>query len=375
MSSNLTSISDPQRSVLQLSLVVGLGPIIYRRLVDYFGSAEQVLLARSDELRQVSGVGVELVRQIKDDRNEQKAIELARECEASGIDIVGCDEGSYPQLLSEIAQPPIVLFKRGQLIPADSIAIAVVGSRHATHYGKSQAESLGRELAMVGFTVVSGLARGIDAAAHLGALRAGGRTLAVLGSGLNSIYPAEHLELARQISEQGALLSEYVPCRKPKSSAFPQRNRIVTGLCLGTIVVEAAKRSGALISARLAIEQGREVFAVPGPVNSRMSSGSHQLLKDGAKLVETVDDVLEELGPLVAPAEIAKDQSIRHPAELKLSEQESKVLHAIEIEPTQIETVIVKCGLPTQRVLSTISVLEIRKLVKRISGTLVARAW
>lgn len=375
LSSKSTSIEDDKLSILRLSLVKGLGPIIFRRLIDSFGDAERVLLAAPSELRKISGVGVELIKQITDEGTEREATELLEDCGANGIQIISCEQDVYPRLLNEITDPPIVLFQKGQLMPSDSIAIAVVGSRHATHYGTSQAESLGRALALSGFTVVSGLARGIDAAAHLGALKAGGRTLAVLGSGLLNIYPSEHQKLAKQIGEQGALLSEYPPRRKPRSSAFPRRNRIVTGLCLGTIVVEAAKRSGALISARLAMEQNREVFAVPGPVNSRMSRGSHQLIKDGAKLVESIDDVLEELGPLASPTQLADDQSVHHPAELKLSEQESKILHAIELEPTQIDSIIVKCGLPTQRVLSTISVLEIRRLVKRVSGTTVVRVW
>lgn len=354
-------------------MVKGLGPKTYRCLVDRFGSAAGVLRASASELSQVRGVGAGIVDQIQEGCYETESLQLIDECNENGIEVISIDEPSYPGLLKEISSPPVVLYARGQLLPEDAIAIAVVGSRHATHYGKTQAESIGRSLAAAGFTVVSGLARGVDAAAHLGALKAGGRTLAVLGSGLLSIYPSEHQRLARQISEQGALLSEYYPSRTPRSGAFPERNRIVTGLCLGTIVVEAAQRSGALISARLAMEQDREVFAVPGPINSRMSKGCHQLLKDGAKLVETIEDVLEELGPLATPAEISGDQSIRHPAELKLSKQESKVLHAIGVEPTQLDDVIVKCGLPAQRVLSTISVLEIRRLVRRISGSVISR--
>jgi DNA processing protein len=266
-----------------------------------------------------------------------------------------------------------VLFVQGQLRPENSIAIAIVGSRHATTYGIKMAESLGRGMALAGFTVVSGLARGIDAAAHRGALQVGGLTLAVLGSGLLNLYPAEHANLASEIRNQGAVLSEFLPYQAPKSGAFPQRNRIVTGLSLGVVIVEAAERSGALISARLANEQGREVFAVPGRANSRMSRGCHALIKDGAKLVESVDDILEELGPLATPAKLDSDQTIRHPAELQLTEQESLVLQQIDVDPTAIDLVVEKSGLPVARVLSTVSVLEIRRLIRRVSGNKLVR--
>ena len=226
---------------------------------------------------------------------------------------------------------------------------------------------------MAGITIVSGLARGIDASAHHAAMEAGGRTLAVLGGGHLRLYPAEHADLAKRITNQGAVLSESLPESAPKNGSFPRRNRIVTGLSLGVIVVEAAQRSGALISARLAMEQGREVFAVPGQIDSRMSQGCHQLLKDGAKLVQSIDDVLEELGPLATPTQIDSETEIRHPAELKLSDQESQVLNAIKADATEFDLIMEQTGLPASRVLSTISVLEMRRLVKRVSGTALVR--
>ncbi len=354
-------------------MVRGIGPRIYQQLLDQFGSAEQVLSADRVRLQEVPGVGGQLAKQIVEANRSSEVIHLEELCEQNQINVIARSEDAYPALLKETATPPNILFTQGELVAEDRIAIAVVGSRHATHYGKTQAESLGRSLAMAGFTVVSGMARGVDAAAHLGALKSGGRTLAVLGSGLLNIYPADHASLATQIAEQGVLISEYHPHQSPKSGSFPQRNRIITGLCLGTIVVEAAHRSGALISARLAMEQGREVFAVPGPINSRMSQGCHQLIRDGATLVRSVDDILEELGPLAIPAQLADNQTIRHPAELKLSEQESKILQAVGIEATQLDQIVVESGLPTQRVLSTISVLEMRRLIRRLSGTTVAR--
>jgi DNA processing protein len=373
LSQQSQNIDGQKRAALKLSLVNGVGPKTYQQLLENFGGPEQVLRADSAHLKRIPGIGSQLAQQIGNADQQIDVAELIQLCQSKQIRIISRHEESYPNLLKQTATPPNILYTQGELTEADSIAIAIVGSRHATHYGKSQAESLGRALALAGFTVVSGLARGIDAAAHLGALKAGGRTLAVLGSGLLNIYPSEHKKLAAQIAEQGAVISECHPEQPPRSGAFPQRNRIVTGLCLGTIVVEAAQRSGALISARLAMEQDREVFAVPGPVNSRMSQGCHRLIKDGAKLVESIDDVLEELGPLAVPSSRKSEETIRHPAELKLSDQESRILQSIGVEPTQLDEVIVKCGLPVQRVLSTISVLEMRKLVKRVSGTTVAR--
>jgi DNA processing protein len=251
-----------------------------------------------------------------------------------------------------------------------------VGTRHATQYGVAQAERLAGGLVRAGYTVVSGLARGIDAAAHRGALKAGGRTLAVLGSGVLNIYPPEHAQLATEIITHGALLGENPPRSPPLSGAFPQRNRIITGLSLGVIVIEASERSGALISARHAMEQGREVFALPGRVDSRTSRGCHRLIRDGAKLVETIDDVLEELGPLATPTPAARGDNeppIRHPAELQLNEPEKAVLAAVGDEPLTIDEVVVASGLAVQNVLATISVLEMRRLIRRLGGNRVMR--
>jgi DNA processing protein len=286
-------------------------------------------------------------------------------------------EPDYPQVLRTIPDPPGLLFVRGAMVPSDGLAVAIVGTRHATHYGLAQAERLAAGLSRAGYTIVSGLARGIDAAAHRGALKAGGRTLAVLGSGVLCVYPPEHEQLARDVAAHGAVISENPPRSPPLSGAFPQRNRIITGLSLGVIVVEASERSGALISARHAMEQGREVFAVPGRVDSRMSRGCHRLLRDGAKLVESVDDVLEELGPLATPTPAAKDDGppIRHPAELQLNEPERAILAAITDDPVPIDEVVVATGLPVPNVLSTLSVLEMRRLIRRVGGNRVMRAY
>jgi DNA processing protein len=290
-----------------------------------------------------------------------------------GMELLPDFHPEYPRLLSEIPDPPSVLYVAGQRQPQDGMAVAIVGTRHATHYGLRQAEQLAASLTRAGLTIVSGLARGIDAAAHRGALGAGGRTVAVLAGSLRQIYPPEHGELADQIRRQGWLTSESALDSKPRRGCFPRRNRVISGLSLGVIVVEASERSGALITARHALEQGRDVFAVPGRVDQRNSRGCHRLLRDGAKLVENSSDVLEELGPLVETLCDARGFTVGHPIELQLNEQERAVLQVIEREPTQIDQVVRRSGLTVARVLSTLSVLEMRHLVRRLSANRVVR--
>ncbi len=361
------------RAAVRLSLVVGVGPRIRRTLLERFGSAQAVFAAAPGELREVKGIGTTLLRRILDaEREIDVEAELAL-CRKHEICVALETDADYPRMLREIHDPPGVLFVRGELKPADALAVAIVGTRHGTQYGLRQAERLGASLARAGFTVVSGLARGIDAAAHRGALAAGGRTLAVLAGGVLNVYPPEHASLAAEAARQGAVLSEAPPLFQPLAGGFPQRNRLISGLSLGVIVVEAAERSGALITARHAMEQGREVFTVPGSVESRTSRGCHRLLRDGATLVETADDVLEQLGPLVEAAPRDDGPPVRHPAELQLNEVEQQVLAAIGPEPTPIDQVVVDSGLPVPQVLSILSVLEMRRLVRRLSGAVVAR--
>lgn len=358
---------------IRLSLVSGVGPILRKALVERFGSPTAVLDAAMSDLRCVQGIGPKVAKAIAAARTEIDAEREIAICRDKGVSIVTENDPAYPSSLKEIPDPPGVLFVRGEIKPQDAIGVAIVGSRHATSYGKQIAEQLASSLARAGVTIVSGLARGIDAAAHRGALDAGGRTIGVMGSGVLHIYPPEHADLAIDIIKSGAIVSETPPRSPPISGAFPQRNRIITGMSLGVIVVEASDRSGALISARHAMEQNREVFAVPGRVDSRMSKGCHRLLRDGAKLVESADDVLEELGPLVTPAPSPDGQTVHHPAELLLNELEQRVLAAIGSEATQVDEIVSGSGLPVSQVLSTLSVLEMRRLVRRLSGTLVRR--
>jgi DNA processing protein len=367
---------DNTSAELMLALTPGIGPRLRKSLLGHFGSAAAVMSAVASDLRAVPGIGQKLSRSIVTARQDLGLDSTLRDCQQNGVTIVTEPDPNYPSAVRHIPDPPGVLFVRGEIKPSDGIAVAIVGTRHATQYGLVQAERLAAGLARCGYTIVSGLARGIDAAAHRGAIKAGGRTLAVLGSGVLNIYPPENESLANEIVARGALISENPPRSPPLSGAFPQRNRIVTGLSLGVIVVEAADRSGALISARHAMEQDRIVFAVPGRVDSRMSRGCHRLIRDGAKLVETVDDVLEELGPLATPTPVAGDENatpIRHPGELNLNEPEKAVLAAIDDEPISIDNVIVATKLPVPNVLSTLSVLEMRRLVRRLGGNRVMR--
>ena len=370
---NSTTIGADQnlRSILQLALTPGVGPRMYQVLVTAFGTPAAVLASTPSHLLRVAGVGPKTMQSIVEASVDvEPVIEI---CQKHDISILLDGQSDYPRLLHEIPDPPGALFTAGKLLPQDTAAIAIVGTRHATHYGKKQARRLGAGLARAGMTIVSGLARGVDAEAHRGALEAGGRTIAVLASGVLNIYPAEHQQLAKEIHKQGAVVSENPPLTVPKSGMFPQRNRIITGMSLGVVVIEAAARSGALISAWHAMDQNREVFAVPGRIDSRTSRGCHQLLREGAKLVEGPDDVLEELGPLVQPVPTKDGREIRQPAELQLNVQEQRVLDAIDTEPTAMDPIVARSGLPIQRVLATISVLETRHLVRRVSGNVVVR--
>ncbi len=358
---------------LRLALVPGVGPVTRQALLDRFGSAEAALAASPSQLRQIPGVGPAIARNILAAHEHVDAEAELQRCRENGVTILADHDPAYPRLLREIHNPPAFLFVRGQLKPEDALAVGMVGTRHATTYGRQQAERLAAGLARAGLTIVSGLARGIDAAVHRAALLAGGRTVAVLASGVLNVYPPEHQKLADEICERGALISENPPLFEPVSGAFPQRNRLISGLSLGVVVVEAAQRSGSLITARHAMEQGREVFAVPGRIDSRTSRGCHRLIRDGAKLVECVEDVLDEFGPLVEAAPRPDGTVMHHPAELQLNDLERQVLNAVSGDPTSIDRVVEATGLPVQRVLATISVLEMRSLIRRVSGNSVIR--
>ena len=295
----------------------------------------------------------------------------------------------YPKLLREIHDPPPILYVKGTLLPEDEAAVAIVGTRAATPYGLSVAERLAEELARCGITVVSGLAEGIDAAAHEGALKAGGRTIAVVGHGLSRIYPSHHEELAERIARSGCIISEFPMEEKPNPWNFPKRNRIISGLSLGVVVVEAPVKSGALITAREAMEQGREVFAVPGPISSQKSEGTHALLKDGAKLVSKVEDILEELAPqlkgivrasILRPGSgsartVAGHAELVEAGRLDLTDAESQVFESVPVGASAgLESITRATALPAAEVMSVLTGLELKGLVRQTSGMGFSRA-
>ena len=360
-------------ATLRLAMLPGIGPRTLTALIERFGDAKAVLAAAGSQLSEVRGVGPKLIHSIRTASHHVDVEGIENWCRTHRCQPVFRDDERYPSNLSDLVDAPPVLFAQGDLLERDQLAVAIVGTRHPTAYGLQQAERFGFALAQAGVTVVSGLARGIDGAAHEGALNAGGRTIAILGSGLANIYPSEHQPLAHRIAASGAALSEFSPHAKPRSGMFPQRNRLIAALSLATLVIEAPDRSGALITARLAGEQNRDVFALPGPVTSRASRGCNQLVRDGATLVQTADDVLESLGPIASPVATANGRQVRNPAELTLNEVEQTVVNAIEESSTLIDQVIERSGLPAQQVIATISVLEMRKLVRRLSGQYVSR--
>ena len=371
------------RGHVRLACVPGIGSRLRRLLLERFGTPAGVFAASPTEIASVGRISRTLAANLPSLADNATADDVIALCRQQSIDILLEGTAAYPALLSRIDDPPGLLFVRGRLLPQDSLSVAIVGARHATAYGLKVAEQLGAALARSGYTVVSGLARGIDAAAHRGALRAGGRTIAVLGSGVLSIYPPEHADLAREVIDNGALISELPPLTAPHEGTFPQRNRIVSGLSLGVVVVQAADRSGALITARLATEQGREVFAVPGAIDCRMSRGSHRLIRDGAKLVESVDDILEEFGPLFETATTADGRAVHSAAELQLGDIERRVLDACDALagggtkpvalPVAIDDLVDATSLAASQVLATIGVLEMRRLIRRLPGNQIVR--
>ncbi|QDT63073.1 DNA-processing protein DprA [Calycomorphotria hydatis] len=375
---------------LRLTLTTGIGPRTRQLLLERFGSVSEVLQAGRNELLEVPGIGPKLADAILQSANSNAAERELDRCREAGFHLLLKGTADYPKLLSEVPDSPDVLYVRGEILPRDAIAVALVGSRSCTYYGQRQTEKLAGGLARAGVTIISGLARGIDAAAHKAALDAGGRTIAVTATGLNTVYPPEHKELAERISENGAIVTEFHLDQEPKPGLFPQRNRIISGLSLGIIVTEASRKSGALHTTRHASEQNRDVFAVPGPVDSAASEGCLDLIRDGAILTRGVDDVLEVLGPFTIAsgattsepvAERVTAQPSSQPAErtmrgieLLLNDQEKAVLATVTSQPKPIDNILADADIEASRVLSTLTILEMKRLVRRLPGNQVVRA-
>lgn len=337
--------------------VPGLGPILRKRLLDRFGSPKAVFGASEAELWEVEGMTRRAVEALKATDPIKEGRELAERVESLGLWVLTLESPQYPRILREIPDPPAVLFVRGGM--ADSPAVAIVGSRRCSSYGRDFARRLARGLAQAGVTVVSGGARGIDTEAHLGALEGGGRTVAVLGSGHDRPYPAENRGLFERIAERGAVVSEFPPGTPPERWNFPQRNRIISGLALGVVVVEAPAKSGALITASLALEQGRSVFAVPGLPGSWTSQGTHRLLREGARLIEGPEDVLEEVLPQFEPP---REEA---PA---LGPEEERVLEVLRGGPRSLDQICRELGMPVAEVIGLLTRMELKGVVRQLPG-------
>lgn len=333
-----------------------IGPSRMRRLEDHFGSLARAWSADANRLRAVldERARTALIRT----RTEIDVSALRLRLEKDGISTVTLVDDGYPAILREAGGPPPVLFYRGQLIETDLTAVAIVGTRRVSAYGREVATSIGAGLARAGVTVVSGLALGVDGIAHQAALDAGGRTIAVLGGGVNRIYPHEHRGLAKRITQQGAVISEYTPDRKPDAQNFPARNRIISGMSLGVVVVEAPDRSGALITVDFAADQGRDVFAVAGNVTAANSVGTNRLLRDGARLVRSADDVLEDL-QLRRPE---RDEPVQQP--LALEDEDRRLLAVLTGEPQHIDDIVDQCGMALPTVSAHLLTLELQGVVR-----------
>lgn len=361
-------MTETKRDWLTLHLVPGLGAVGLRKLVEAFGSPSAALRAGRHHLQQVAGLRPEVILAITTAPPYQEADrELAR-CAALGISLLCLGDPSYPALLANIYNPPPVLFVKGDPEVLTKSCLAVVGSRAATAYGLKIARDLSGQLAARGVVVVSGLALGIDTAAHAGALAAGGETVAVLGCGLDVPYPQSNARLATQIAGAGAVISEYPLGTQPDAFRFPARNRIISGLSRGVLVVEAAQRSGSLITARLALDEGREVFAIPGRVDSVKSTGTHRLLQEGAKLVGSVDDILEELNWPATGSAVGTSPPSSAAAPMTLSPEESLIFKLLDVYPKHIDTIISQAGSGVAKVSEILLLLELQGLIEAVPG-------
>lgn len=341
---------------LAVSRVPYIGPMRIDRLVRRFGSLETAWSAPRGELRAVLEP-----KPLQELLLARERIDPWRELEkiaARGIDVLHPGHPRYPRLLAEISGRPSILYVRGTLLPVDDASIAIVGTRRATPYGRQATERLARELAEAGITVVSGLARGVDGVAHQAALEAGGRTIAVLGSGVDVIYPPEHRTLAERIVNAGAIVTEQPPGAKPDAPNFPARNRIISGIALAVVVIEAALRSGALITATFAADQGREVFVIPGSVFAQSSEGTNALLRDGARLVRNGRDVLDDLGLSVEPG------ADERPQQLELDVNEERLYGAVSREARHIDELADQVGMPAGLAGAVMLTLELKGLVR-----------
>ena len=364
------SVSEDVRLIwLGLSMAPRIGPRQLKQLLPAFDGDANAVWTASAAALEAAGLDKRAISEFLTFRGKVRLDEHRRKIEAAGIQLITWPDDDYPQLLTQIDDPPIVLYVRGRLTQGDQLALAIVGARKASAYGREVAHHFARKLAERGVTIISGLAHGVDAAAHRGAIEAGGRTLAVLGSGLDVIYPYDHRTLADEIAAQGAVISEFPLGTKPDRYNFPRRNRIISGLSLGVLVAEATDKSGALITAALAAEQGKDVFAVPGNIFSDASSGVNQLIQDGAKPVMKIEDILEELNITAHAVETRQTAERIAPAD----PVEAQVLAAVGPNGAHVDDLARSTGLPIQTLLSTLMLMELKGLVAQSGPMLYTR--
>ncbi|MDD2679403.1 MAG: DNA-processing protein DprA [Candidatus Omnitrophica bacterium] len=350
-------------ALIALNMAASIGSSRLNKLLEYFCRPEDIFGASAAELIKVSGIGENSAGRICSFKKEDLVKEL-RDAAKLGLKIIALTAADYPENLKHIPGAPIVLYVKGEIRPEDKLAIGIVGSRQASFYGLSAAEKFASALAAKGFTIVSGMARGVDTASHRGALKAGGRTLAVMGSGFKHIYPDENKELAEEISQAGAVISEFPLNEQPLKENFPRRNRIISGLSLGLLVAEAARNSGALITADFALEQGREVFALPGKIDSSSSFGTNNLIKQGAKLVTEVEDILEEFD-LMPPS--PEKEGLNPEYNLKHG-NENRLYDLITSEAVSLEELIEKANMDIPEISAILLNLQLRKLIRQLPG-------
>ncbi|UCH81020.1 MAG: DNA-processing protein DprA [Nitrospiraceae bacterium] len=354
---------------IALNFLPDIGPVLSRRLLSAFGSPENIFSMSLKELRQIEGVGKNRalrITQFNGWGRVQREIDLAAK---NNIHIVSSACRDYPECLTHIVDAPPVLYMKGRIESADKYAVAMVGSRNSTIYGRQVAGQIGLKLASSGLTVVSGMARGVDTSSHIAALKAGGRTIAVLGSGLDVPYPATNRELMNKIASSGCVISEFPFGTQPLRENFPRRNRIISALSMGVIVVEAALDSGSLITVTYALEQGKDVFAVPGNITSRNSRGTNELIKNGAKLIESADDVISDLKPQLQGA-LKEDIRIREIECAQLSDDEKSVFRCLSAEPKHIDMIVREEKIAMGKALSILLGLELKGVVSQSEGKL-----
>lgn len=349
-----------------------LSPRSVLALLDHFGSPQTLMSAPPSAITAASRLTPSELARLVEARSRNYE-PLPRKLQDMGVRLVTIRDSEYPANLRQIYDPPPLLFVRGRLLPCDEKCVAIVGTRRATPYGKLVSETLGRDLAARGITVASGMAIGADAAAHRGALSAGGRTIGVLACGIDIPYPRETMELREQAVKSGAVISELPLGTPARASRFVARNRLISGISVGVVVTEAPERSGALITADLAADQGRQVFAVPGSVNSELSRGTHALLRDGARLVESARDILEELNLSAPPTQEIAPQNVEEDVSVGLTSDERTILASLSLQQRHIDDIVDQCRLPSSRASAGLLMLELKGLVRRLPGSMFMR--